>query len=225
MSGTFPTTVNPSQISNFRSVESTFHNRSMNGASQARRIGGQYWAFTLVYNRMSREVKQELYAFVMKQKGRYGTFQVVLPDRAIPLGVATGTPKVNLPVAAGQDEVLIDGFTEGVTGIMKADDLLKFSGHTKVYSFVEDVTSGIGNITLEDGTGILLLETGDDILLEIEGQVTATIKPELVEAVADDEAVTVIDVPFTVAMENPVQGYSVGSPVEYDAEFDMVEER
>jgi hypothetical protein len=175
---------------------------------------------------MSREVKQELFAFVMKQKGRYGTFQVVLPDRAIPLGVATGTPRVNSAVAAGQDTVLIDGFTAGVTGIMKADDLLKFAGHTKVYSFIEDVNSGEdANITLEDGSGILLLETGDNILLESSGQVTATVKPELVEAVANNELVTVIDVPFTVAMENPVQSYSVSSPVEYDAEFDMVEER
>lgn len=225
MAGTWPDDPAPTRIDSFRSNESTLYNRTINGQSQARRIGGQHWAFTLVYNRLSREQKQPLYAFAMKQNGRFGTFQVVLPDRATPLGVATGNPKVSSSVAAGQSEVLIDGFTSDVTGIMKADDLLKFAGHTKVYSFVNDADSGIsGNITLEDDTGVILLETGDKISLEFGGQITATIKPELVEAVSLNESVTVLNVPFTMALENPVQSYSVGSPTEYDLEFDLAEE-
>lgn len=224
MPGIWPDDPAPSRIDNFRSMETTFYNRTINGQSQARRIGGQHWAFTMSYDRLSRENKQKLYAFAMKQNGRFGTFQVVLPDRATPLGIATGTPLVQIAASAGQSTILIDGFTAGVTGIMKADDLLKFAGHTKVYSFVDDANSGIGNLTLEDGTGVLLLETGDKLLLEIDGQITATIKPELIEDVADNEAVTIQDVPFTVGLENPVQSYGVGSPTEYDMEFDVAEE-
>ena len=223
MSGTWPDDPAPSTI-DFKSVESTFYNRTVNGQSQARRIGGQHWAFTLGYSRLSRDNKQKLNAFAMKQNGRYGTFQVVLPDRAVPLGVATGTPLVNYQVAAGQSVVNIDGFTPGTTGIMKADDLLKFAG-TKVYSVVDDVDSGANDgFLLEDSSGVILLETGDKMLLETAGQASITVKPELVEAVGDNEAVTVQNVPFTMGLASPIQSYSVGSPTEYDMEFDMEEE-
>lgn len=225
MPGTWPDAPAPSRIDNFRSVESTFYNRTVNGQSQARRIGGQHFAFTLGYDSLSRENKQKLNAFAMKQNGRYGTFQVVLPDRAVPLGVATGTPLVNSPVAAGQSVVNIDGFTPATPGIMKADDLLKFSGHSKVYSIIDDVDSGAEDgILLEDSSGVILLETGDVLLLETTGQAAITIKPELVESVADNEAVTVQSVPFTMGLASPVQTYSVRSPTEYDMEFDMEEE-
>ena len=82
----------------------------------------------------------------------------------------------------------------------------KFSGHTKVYMVVSDVTPS-------------------------SNAATVTIEPPIIEALANDEAVTYDDVPFTVYLTSNVQQYSLGISASnlsttndlYNYEFDVCE--
>ncbi len=70
---------------------------------------------------------------------------------------------------------------DGLTGTLKAGDFIKFAGHDKVYTLTTDATT------------------------------TLAIEPPLMSAVADNEAVTYNDVPFTVAFADDKQIMSVGT--------------
>ncbi len=69
---------------------------------------------------------------------------------------------------------------DGLTGTLKAGDFIKFAGHDKVYTLTAD------------------------------GSTTIAIEPPLLSAVADNEAVTYHDVPFTMSFADDNQEMSVG---------------
>ena len=69
--------------------------------------------------------------------------------------------------------------TDGLTGTLKAGDFVKFSGHDKVYTLTAD------------------------------GSTSLAIEPALLESVADNEAITYNDVPFTMAFTADTQEMSV----------------
>jgi hypothetical protein len=98
---------------------------------------------------------------------------------------------VNGITAVGSSTVAIDG----ITGTIKAGDIVKFANHSKVYMVTAD----------RDGAGDM------------------TIEPALVSALADDEEVTYNDVPFTMRLANNVQSYSLSSNEYYEYEIDMIE--
>ncbi len=70
---------------------------------------------------------------------------------------------------------------DGLTGTLKAGDFIKFAGHDKVYTLTTDATT------------------------------TLAIEPPLMSAVADNEAITYNDVPFTMAFESDLQEVSVAT--------------
>jgi len=69
---------------------------------------------------------------------------------------------------------------DGLTGTLKAGDFIKFAGHDKVYTLTADATTSLA------------------------------IEPPLMSAVADNEAITYNDVPFTMAFVNDKQELSMG---------------
>ena len=77
--------------------------------------------------------------------------------------------------------------SDGLTGTLKAGDFIKFAGHDKVYTLTDD------------------------------GSTSLSIEPALLESVADNEAITYNDVPFTMAFDNDMQemSVSVGGFVSY----------
>jgi len=80
---------------------------------------------------------------------------------------------------------------------MKAGDFIKFSGHDKVYMVVSDANSdGSGNSTL-------------------------TIEPQLATALADNETITVNNVPFTMRLSKDAQEYKMGTNqfVKFNVDF------
>jgi len=83
--------------------------------------------------------------------------------------------------------------TDGLTGTLKAGDFIKFAGHDKVY------------------------------MLTADGSTTLTIEPPLNATVADDEAVTYNDVPFTVAFVNDSQSFGRGAADLHDFSISLVE--
>jgi len=152
MSGTYPSEPEFQAI-NVSSRHNNLFSEALSGRVQVRSLGGQRWAFTARYNRMTREDFQPVFAFVTSQKGRLGSFGIVPPVIGSTSGDATGTARVNGSTSAGESSVPVDGFT----GSIKAGDFVKFS-HGKVYMVTED-RSGPGSISIEPA---LVTDVADD---------------------------------------------------------------
>jgi len=204
-----------------KSHQPTLYNAASNGKSLNRHVNGHITSFNISFPVLTASQFAELDGF-LTDVSTYKSFTITLPDRE-PQGVATGTPLVNGAAAKGDTSINVDGLTVATTDILKAGDILKFSGHTHVYTNISDVDSGAAdNLTLEDGTGVLLLETGDDLLLESSGQATLSIQPPLKESVSDGEALTLTSVPFTVVCTND-HSSNVQAPILYNFSFEAKE--
>lgn len=190
MAGTYPATPEFQAI-NLQSVHANLTSQSISGKMQVRAIGGQRWSFTAKYNPMTREEFNPVFAFVISQQGMLGDFTIVPPVIGSTSGTATGTMAANGATSAGTTTVPIDG----ITGIIKAGDMIKFANHSKVYMVVSD----------RDGAGDM------------------TIEPALVSNVSDNEVITYNDVPFTMRLGNNIQQYSLSANEYYEYELDMIE--
>ena len=197
MSGTFPTSPEASRI-NIKSVSPTFVSTSHSFKEQRRRRGGHRWLLEIEFPPMTRSEFAPVYAFAVKQRGQYETFTYYPPTVSSPQGTATGTPVVNGAQSAGDNTIVTDGWSNSITAL-KAGDFLKFAGHDKVYMVVEDATSdGSGNATL-------------------------TIEPPLRSSVADDEGITVSDVPFTVRFADDIAEFDGGAPNIFSFNMGLIE--
>lgn len=143
MAGTYPSTPEFQAI-NLQSQHNNVMSETVSGRMQVRTIGGQRWSFTARYNPMTRAEFQPVFAFVMSQQGRLGTFTIVPPVIGSASGDVSGTALVNATTAAGATSVSIDGFT----GTIKAGDFIKFASHNKVYMVTAD-RAGAGSVTIE----------------------------------------------------------------------------
>ena len=197
MSGTFPTSPVPADIK-VSSFTPTLVSQTQSLKRQVRRRGGQRWAFSVNFPPMTRSEFAPVYAFCISQRGQYETFTFIPPVVSDPQGTATGTPVANGVQSAGDNTIVTDGWSNSIT-CLKAGDFLKFAGHNKVYMVTSDATSdGSGNSTL-------------------------TIEPPLLASVADNEALTVSDVPFTVALTSDTQEYAAGAPGIYEFSIELLE--
>jgi len=190
MSGTYPTTPIFSTIG-FRSVNYNLSSQSISGRTQVRNIGGQRFEFSAQYTRMTRSEFAPILVFTMAQRGSAETFTIVLPQISSKSGDASGTILVNGAADIGATTVGVDG----VTGTLKAGDMVKFANHSKVYMLTAD-RAGDGNISIQ---------------------------PALRVAVPNNNAVTFDSVPFTVRLNNDVQEFNLGSASLVDYEIDMIE--
>ena len=190
MSGTYPTTPIFSTIG-FRSVNYNLSSQSISGRTQVRNIGGQRFEFSAQYTRMTRSEFAPILVFTMAQRGSAETFTIVLPQISSKSGDASGTILVNGAADIGATTVGVDG----VTGTLKAGDMVKFANHSKVYMLTAD-RAGNGNISIQ---------------------------PALRVAVPNDNAVPFDSVPFTVRLNNDVQEFNLGSASLVDYEIDMIE--
>lgn len=143
MAGTYPTTPEFQAI-NLESRHSNLVSETVSGRQQVRTLGGQRWSFTAKYNPMTRAEFQPVFAFVMAQQGRLGTFQIVPPVIGSTSGTVTGTLLANGAASAGATSLNVDG----ISGTLKAGDFIKFSGHSKAYMLVAD-RAGAGSMTIE----------------------------------------------------------------------------
>lgn len=165
------------------------------GKESSRKVSGHLHSFNISHPVMSAADFGIIDGFLSDKD--YVSFTIVLPDRE-PQGVATGTPLVNGALAKGVSSIVTDGWTISQTGIMKAGDILVFAGHTHVYTVLVDTNS------------------------DVSGNSTLSIAPDLKEAVANNEAITVNSVPFTVRLDKPHQP-KVAPPVLYDFNFNVTE--
>lgn len=113
---------------------------------------GDQWSMTLQLPPITRrEIAAEWQAFGLKLQGMYGNFLMGDPSAKAPRGVATGTPLVNGANQFG-NTLITDGWTAGVTGILKKGDYFQLGTGTnsRLYMITEDIdTDGSGNAILE----------------------------------------------------------------------------
>lgn len=196
MSGTFPALPLPSALT-LRSLQPTLVSVAHSLKRQVRSRGGQRWGFSVQYKAKRRDEIALLISFALAQRGQYGNFTFVPALLGQPQSAPGGTPLANGATASGRS-VPTDGWTPSVTA-MKAGDFVKFGGHAKVYMLTADVVS--------NGAG----------------QATLAIEPALYSAVADNEALTVSSVPFTVAFGADSQDVSLAGGPRYDWSCELVE--
>ena len=197
MSGQLPTSPSFNAF-NFKDESNTLISLSDSGRRFARKIDNQRWKFTCKYTNLTRAEFAPILAFITKQRGQKETFTVIPPKIKDALGSETTSIAVNGAHTAGDTTIAIDGFNADSAGSLKAGDFIKFNSHTKVYMVVADVTPS-------------------------SNAATVTIEPPIIENLANDEAVTYDDVPFTVYLDTKVQQYDLGINDLYNYEFDVCE--
>ena len=190
MSGTYPASPIFASVG-FKSVYYNLSSQSLSGRTQVRNIGGQRFEFSASYSRLLRSEFTPVLAFVMSQRGMAETFSIVLPEISSTSGTATGTVRTNGTSPIGDKTIAIDG----LTGLLKAGDVIKFASHSKVYMVTQD-RNGAGDLSIEPG-------------LEV--------------AVANNTVITYNDVPFLVRLNNDIQEYNIGSASLVDFDVDFIE--
>jgi hypothetical protein len=190
MSGTYPALPIFASVG-FKSVYYNLSSQSLSGRTQVRNIGGQRFEFSASYSRLLRSEFTPVLAFVMSQRGMAETFSIVLPEISSTSGTATGTVRTNGTSPIGDKTIAIDG----LTGLLKAGDVIKFASHSKVYMVTQD-RSGAGDLSIEPG---------------------------LEAAVANNTVITYNDVPFLVRLNNDIQEYNIGSASLVDFDVDFIE--
>ena len=197
MSGTLPTSPQFSAIG-FTSEQKTITSTTDSGKMFSTQIDGQRWRFTASYPTISRTNFAPVYAFIIKQRGQQETFQVILPVLSNARGHENGTVLVDGAHSAGDTTITVNGHHNDGTGAFLAGDLIKFAGHTKVYMITADVNPSSNASTLN-------------------------IEPPLRSDLANDEAVTYDNVPFTVRLENDLQTFKTSVLDQYTFELDFIE--
>lgn len=194
----FPTSPPPTSLrigSNQPTLVSTAHSLQR----QVRSRGGHRWLISSAWAVLRRSEWAAFFGFAQGQRGQYGTFTYVLPGNlSNAQGVATGTSLVNGGSQTGRS-VITDGWSANITGILKAGDFIKFTGHNKVYVLTADVNS--------NGSG----------------QATLAIEPALFVSPSDNELIIVSNVPFTVAFASDGRSSNVAPGGLYDFAADMIE--
>jgi hypothetical protein len=196
MAGAFPTDPNFRSL-NFQDNRPTLLNQTLSGKKSARQIGAQYFSFTVQMPPLEQMKAQEIFAFLQKQKGSSGNFTIQAPLDNLGTSKNETDILVNTAHSAGIDTVNMDGFSHS-SHALRAGDLIKFAGHSKVYIVQEEVTAS-------------------------SGQAAVKISPNLVSSLADNEAVTVNKPSFTVYLENNDIMYSTDASGFYSISFDVRE--
>lgn len=164
--------------------------------AQVQEHQGSAWEISGSLELLNRDQSEAYNAFVASLFGRLGTFTVSPAGSEIPRGVATGTPLVK---GAGQTGKVLetDGWTAGVTGILKAGDFIQLgSGSSaKLYRVLADVNSdGSGNATID-------------------------IAPKIVTAPADNAAITVTNPVGVFRMKNNLLPVEIRPPNTHSIRF------
>ena len=202
MSGTFPNTKG-FQTMNWTSNNINRSTTSVSGKRQVANLGAYGWSFTLKSPVMERGDFMADYAFIVKQRGGLETFTIVPPTIGSALGTVAGTVTVSSTSSTDPSYGPNIGSTavgvSGGSGTLKAGDLIKFSGHDKVYMVTADVSL--------DGSSIDRLE----------------FEPKLRTAVGGN-TITYDDVPIKVYLDEDEISFSVGVDNLYEYSIALREE-
>lgn len=165
--------------------------------AQVQQFTGQLWNAEVTLPPLARADAEPWIAFLLKLNGTQGTFLLGDPAGKTARGAATGTPLVNGASQTGQS-LVTDGWTSGVTGILKAGDFIQIG--QRLYKVLNDVNS--------NGSG----------------QATLDIFPRLRESPADNAAIiTSNTVGLFRLASNTVPVYNVNADKNYQISFSAIE--
>ena len=198
MSGTFPSSPAPRDVA-ISTNQNTIVTTTASGRRQARQIDGQKFRLRLRFPVMTRTEFAPILAFIMKQRSQMESFQYTPPSVDDALGVASGVISVNGAISAGVTSVAIDGMANSTSGVFKAGDFFRFTGQSKVYMIVADVSS--------NGSG----------------QGTLTFEPPLRANVADNAVLIYSNVDFTVGLTGDIQEFNISTENYFQYEVDLIE--
>jgi len=198
MSGVFPSTPTTRDVV-ISSQQNTIVTTTASGRRQARQIDGQRFKLTLRFPVMTRAEFAPIIAFIMKQRSQLESFTYTPATMEDTLGSASTTISVNGAVSAGATSCSIDGMGNNLTGVLKAGDFFRFTGQSKVYMCVADVSSN------GSGAG------------------TLTFEPPLRANVADNAVIIYDDVDFTVGLTGDIQEFTIGTENYFQYEVDLIE--
>lgn len=170
---------------------------------QVYRFPGQAWEADITLPSMKRADAEEWVSFLLKLKGRYGTFLLGDPNASTPRGSAATAP--GTPVVAGGSQtggsLNIDGCPTSATGYLKAGDYIQLgTGATaRLYKVLNDVnTNGSGAATLD-------------------------IWPDLRSSPSDNATVTVTDCKGVFRLSNSDQDWNISQTQAYGITFGAME--
>lgn len=170
------------------------------GAQQVYAHAGQFWSAEVELPPMERADAEEWIAFLASLNGMEGTFLMGDPVNTTARGAATGTPLVKGASQTG-NTLTTDGWTAGVTGILKAGDWIQLgTGSTSTLHKLQQAATS-------DGTGEAVLE----------------IWPGLRTAPADNAVITVASCKGLWRLASNEQGYDIGEAQIYGIAFNCVE--
>lgn len=170
---------------------------------QVHRFSGQAWEADISLPPMQRADAEEWLAFLLKLKGKYGTFLLGDPNGATPRGSAADTPGTPLVAGGSQSggSLNIDGCPTSATGYLKAGDYIQLgSGSTaRLYKVLSDVNT--------DGSGAATID----------------IWPDLRSSPADNAAVTVSNAKGNFRLSTSNQDWTISQTQAYGITFGAIE--
>ena len=199
MSGAFPTSKKPS-VFNFSSNRPNSTAYTLSGKRSVKQFAAQYFSFSVQMPPMNQADFMEFYSFLVKQKGSFDTFTFQYPLENQGVDKAQTDIAVNGSASAGATQVPMDGFSTSTNDVLKAGDLIKFANHNKIYMITDDENAN---------------SSGEVAAVDIE--------PPLQAAVVNNEAVTVNQPSFTVALEQDDVLYSTDAAGFFTLSFDVRE--
>ncbi len=161
---------------------------------------GKRWGIDVQLKAMQRADAEAWVAFLASLRGRRGTFLMGDPINGTARGAATGTPLVKGASQTG-GTLLTDGWTAGVTGIVKQGDWIQLGSTSSahLHKVLADANSdGSGNATLE-------------------------LWPGPRTAPADNATITVTNPVGVWRLTENVRGYDIGLAQMYGLAFSAVE--
>ena len=199
MSGAFPTSKKPS-VFNFSSNRPNSTAYTLSGKRSVKQFAAQYFTFSVQMPPMNQADFMEFYSFLVKQKGSFDTFTFQYPLENQGADKGQTDIAVNGSASAGATQVPMDGFSTSTNDVLKAGDLIKFANHDKIYMITDDENAN---------------SSGEVAAVDIE--------PPLQAAVVNNEAVTVNQPSFTVALEQDDVLYSTDAAGFFTLSFDVRE--
>ena len=199
MSGAFPTSKKP-RVFNFSSNRPNSTAYTLSGKRSVKQFAAQYFSFSVQMPPMNQADFMEFYSFLVKQKGSFDTFTFQYPLENQGVDKAQTDIAVNGSASAGATQVPMDGFSTSTNDVLKAGDLIKFANHNKIYMITDDENAN---------------SSGEVAAVDIE--------PPLQAAVVNNEAVTVNQPSFTVALVQDDVLYSTDAAGFFTLSFDVRE--
>jgi len=143
---TFPTILlSPTSVEWVLKSNTQSFTSPLTGATQTLSLPGDKWAFTFIYDFVSRTDADTVAVFMTKLRGMGNRFKTGNPARSTLLGAGGGTPLVKGASQTGAS-LLTDGWPLS-TAILKAGDYFEVNSEYKLVA--ADVTSdGSGNATI-----------------------------------------------------------------------------